>query len=67
MRVASTAQDDTRKTAVGRIKGSDQWAGGDDNRDLANERARKPDAVQRALFAFAVLAFIVLWIAASMT
>ena len=39
---------------------------GDDNRDLTNERARKPDVVQRALLAFAVLTFFVLWVAASM-
>lgn len=39
---------------------------GDDNRDLPNERARKPDAVQRALFVFAVLVVFVLWVAASM-
>jgi hypothetical protein len=38
---------------------------GDNNRDLANERDRKPNMVQRGLSIFAVLAFYVLWIAAS--
>jgi hypothetical protein len=39
---------------------------GDDNRERANERDRKPDVVQRGLFAFAVLAVFVLWVTASM-
>ncbi|MGB5902528.1 MAG: hypothetical protein WBH00_06710 [Xanthobacteraceae bacterium] len=39
---------------------------GDDNRERANERDRKREPLQLALFAFAVLAFFVLWIAASM-
>lgn len=44
---------------------------GDDNRELANERdyeklhGRERHLVTRGLFVFAVLAFIVLWIAAS--
>ena len=38
---------------------------GDDNRDLANERDRKRHPVQLGLFVFAVLAFVVLWVAAS--
>lgn len=38
---------------------------GDDNRDLARERDSKRHPVQLGLFAFAVLAFIVLWVAAS--
>jgi hypothetical protein len=63
MRIATIAQDDMRKTAVGRlrevIKGR-AWA-----RQLANERDNEPHAVQRGLFAFTVLAFFVLWIAAS--
>jgi len=39
---------------------------GDDNRELANERNSKRHPVQLGLFVFAVLAFFVLWIAASM-
>jgi len=39
---------------------------GQDNRDLANERGSKRHPVQLGLFVFAVLAFIVLWVAASM-
>lgn len=38
---------------------------GQGNRDLANERDNKPHVVQRGLFIFAVVAFIVLWVAAS--
>lgn len=38
---------------------------GDDNRDLANERNSKLHPVQLGLFAFAVVAFFVLWVAAS--
>jgi hypothetical protein len=66
MRVASIAQDDTRTTAVGRIKGSDQWVGV--VMTIANLRTSglANQIMQRALFAFAVLAFFVLWVAASM-
>jgi hypothetical protein len=39
---------------------------GQDNRDLANERDSKRHPVQLGLFIFAVLAFFVLWVAASM-
>jgi len=38
---------------------------GDDNRDLENERNSKRHPVQLAPFAFAVVAFFVLWVAAS--
>ncbi len=39
---------------------------GDDNREKANERGRKRDPLQLGLFVFAVLAFFMLWVAASM-
>jgi len=39
---------------------------GDDNRELANEQNSKRHPVQLGLFVFAVLAFFVLWVAASM-
>ena len=45
---------------------------GQDNRDLANERdyktlhGRERNLLARSLFVFAVLAFIVFWVAASM-
>lgn len=39
---------------------------GQDNRDLANERDSKRNPLQLGLFVFAVVAFFVLWVAASM-
>lgn len=39
---------------------------GQHNRDLANERDSKRHPVQLGLFVFAVVAFFVLWIVASL-
>lgn len=57
-------QDDMRKTAVCRLR--EVIKGLARARQLANERDNEPHVVQRGLFAFTVLAFFLLWIAASM-
>jgi hypothetical protein len=54
-----------RKTAADRIKEIVMGWRGQDNRDLANERDCKRNPLQLGLFVFAVVAFFVLWVAAS--